>query len=166
MPQRRNTAARSRPALGHILAGLDLGHADQVFRAIALANPGGLGTAAHHDVRHPADTSLLEAMREAAAGDRIAYQYASDFDDIFVTGLFALAEAQTRGLTPPLRAVAIYLAFLSSFADTHIFRKFGAVTAAEVRREATEMLSTFSFPARRLFGRASRLRPESQSPRP
>ncbi len=121
-----------RPALAQVLADLDRNDADQVFRAIALANPGGLGTAAHHDVRHPADTSLLEAMREAAAGDRIAYQYASDFDDIFVTGLFALAEAQTRGLTPPLRAVAIYLAFLSSFADTHIFRKFGAVTAAEV----------------------------------
>ena len=71
--------------------------ADQVFRAIALANPGGLGTAAHHDVRHPADTSLLEAMREAAGGDRIAYQYASDFDDIFVTGLLH-SQAQRAAL--------------------------------------------------------------------
>ncbi|REF89337.1 triphosphoribosyl-dephospho-CoA synthase [Methylovirgula ligni] len=132
-----------RPALAHVLAGLDRNDADQVFRAIALANPGGLGAAAHHDVRHPADTSLLEAMREAAPRDRIAYQYASDFDDIFVTGLFALAEAQTRGLTSPLRAVAVYLVFLSSFADTHVFRKFGAGTAAEVRREATEMLLLF-----------------------
>ncbi len=28
----------------------------------------------------------MEAMREAAPRDRIAYQYASNFDDIFVTG--------------------------------------------------------------------------------
>lgn len=132
-----------RPALAQVLAALDRDDADQVFRAIALANPGGLGDAPRHDVHAPAETSLLEAMREAAPRDRIAYQYASDFDDIFVTGLFALAQAELRGLKPPLRAVAVYLAFLSAFPDTHIFRKFGTATAAAVRREATEMLLLF-----------------------
>jgi triphosphoribosyl-dephospho-CoA synthase len=132
-----------RPALARVLAGLDRNDADQVFRAIALANPGGLGDAPRHDVHAPAETSLLEAMREAAPRDRIAYQYASDFDDVFVTGLSALAAAEDAGLRAPLRAVAVYLAFLGTFPDTHIFRKFGAETAAAVQREAQELRASF-----------------------
>jgi triphosphoribosyl-dephospho-CoA synthase len=132
-----------RPALAQVLAGLNRDDADQVFRAIARANPGGLGAAPRHDVHAPAETSLLDAMQTAAARDRIAYQYASDFDDIFATGLVALAAAESGGLQPPLRAVAVYLAFLSHFPDTHIIRKFGATAAAMVQREAVEMLLLF-----------------------
>ena len=92
---------------------------------------------------HRPKRSLLEAMREAAPRDRIAYQYASDFDDVFVTGLSALAEAEDAGLRAPLRAVAVYLAFLGKFPDTHIFRKFGAEAAAAVQRWAQEMRASF-----------------------
>jgi triphosphoribosyl-dephospho-CoA synthase len=130
-------------ALGDILAHLDRADADQVFRAIALANPGGLGESPRYDVHKPAEVGLLAAMQEAAPRDRIAYQYASDFDDIFVTGFFALAEARDSGLTPKLRAVAVYLAFLSAFPDTHICRKFGLETAIAVRKEAGAMLALF-----------------------
>ena len=88
----RRSASR---AWRDVLAGLDREDAAQVFRAIALANPGGLGDAARHDVREPADIELMEAMREAAPRDRIAYQYASNFDDIFVTGFASLEEAKS-----------------------------------------------------------------------
>lgn len=132
-----------RSALAQVIANLDRDDADQVFRAIVLANPGGLGDAPRHDVHAPAVTSLLEAMREAAPRDRIAYQYASDFDDIFVTGFSALVEAEGAGLRAPLRAAAVYLAFLEKFPDTHIFRKFGAETAVAVQREGREVLASF-----------------------
>jgi triphosphoribosyl-dephospho-CoA synthase len=132
-----------RVALSGILAHLDRADADQAFRAIAHANPGGLGESPRFDVRQPATASLRAAMQEAASRDRISYQYTSDFDDIFVTGSLALADAGRAGLRPPLRAVAVYLAFLSAFPDTHICRKFGRETAAAVQKEAGSMLALF-----------------------
>jgi triphosphoribosyl-dephospho-CoA synthase len=130
-------------ALADVLAGLDGEDATQVFRAITLANPGGLGDATRYDVRKPADVDLLQAMREAAPRDRIAYQYASNFDDIFVTGFASLEDAKKAEIDPPLRAVNVYLSFLSRFPDTHIFRKFGADAAAAVQHEANGMLPLF-----------------------
>jgi triphosphoribosyl-dephospho-CoA synthase len=132
-----------RHALTGVIANLDRDDAAQVFRAIALANPGGLGTAARYDVREMPEIGLLEAMREAAGRDRIAFQYASNFDDVFVKGCAALAEAKQIGLQAPLRAVAIYLTFLASFPDSHIVRKFGADVAAAVQREGRDMLASF-----------------------
>lgn len=132
-----------RLALGDVLAHLARADADQVFRAIARANPGGLGESPRHDVRQSADVGLLAAMQEAAPRDRIAYQYASGFDDIFVTGFAALAEAERAGLRPPLRAVLVYLAFLSEFPDTHICRKFGPEAAVAVQKEAGAVLALF-----------------------
>ena len=41
--------------LAGILKNLDRGDAEQVFRAIRLANPGGLGEVPRYDVRGPAD---------------------------------------------------------------------------------------------------------------
>ena len=46
-----------------VLHDLSLDDADAAFQAIAMANPGGLGDAAAHDVRDAARTTLLEAMR-------------------------------------------------------------------------------------------------------
>jgi triphosphoribosyl-dephospho-CoA synthase len=132
-----------RNALGDVLANLGQEDAVLVFRAITLANPGGLGAAPRYDVRDAPDIGLIDAMRETAPRDRIAHQYAAGFDDIFVTGFFALVEAERSGLAAPLRAVAVYLAFLAAFPDTHIVRKFGAGTAAAVQGEAQEMLLLF-----------------------
>jgi triphosphoribosyl-dephospho-CoA synthase len=132
-----------RGALSHGLENLDREDAANVFQAIARANPGGLGAATRYDVREPPQITLLEAMREAAPRDRIAYQYASNFDDIFVTGFAFLEEAKKAEMDPPLRAVNVYLSFLSRFPDTHIFRKFGADAAAAVQQEAQQILPLF-----------------------
>ena len=78
--------------LALVLAGLDQSDAEQVFAAIRLANPGGLGSAPRHDVQEPATVTLLLAMAEAADRDLIAAQYATNFRDVFVTGLPALEQ--------------------------------------------------------------------------
>lgn len=130
-------------ALAALLKKLDRDDAEQVFRAIRLANPGGLGEAVRYDVRGPATVGLLQAMAEAAERDTVACQYVSNFHDVFATGLEALEAARQCGLMSPWRAVAIYLQFLSAIPDTHIARKFGLAAAREVQREASEMLMTF-----------------------
>jgi triphosphoribosyl-dephospho-CoA synthase len=125
-----------RAALKSVLDGLTRSDAGQVFEAIALAEPGGLGRVAEHDVREPARTGLLEAMAAASPRDRIANAYVTGFADIFDVGLPAYrccGEAWRA-------ATAVYLAFLSRFPDSHVARKHGAAMAEAVRREAVEFL--------------------------
>jgi triphosphoribosyl-dephospho-CoA synthase len=119
-----------------VLASLDRTDAEAAFRAIVRANPAGLGKAADHDVAGPARTTLLEAMRAAAPRDRIGYQYANDFKDIFGTGLDALAAARSQGRDVAHATLLVYLAFLSAFPDSHIVRKYGLETAERVRDAA------------------------------
>lgn len=130
----RGGALRAETA--RVLAGLDVADADAAFRAISRANPAGLGAAPRHDVAAPAQTSLLEAMRAAAGRDRIAYQYANDFIDIFEIGLPALRAA--RGLGAPLATLRVYSAFFSAFPDSHIARKWGEAVAAATQAEARD----------------------------
>jgi triphosphoribosyl-dephospho-CoA synthase len=137
-----------RDALIEILGDLDRSDAAETFQAIAHASPGGLGAAMQHDVHQPAMVNLGEAMAEAAPRDRIALQYVSDFEDIFTTGLKALAKARDRNIVPPWTTVSIYLAFLSKFPDTHIARKFGRETAEKVRLEAIEVLNGYDAKAK------------------
>ena len=78
--------AALRPALERVLDGLDRADAQDVFFAIAVANPGGLGRAPRHDVNAPATVTLREAMAEAADRDRIARQYVTTYEDVFLLG--------------------------------------------------------------------------------
>lgn len=121
-----------------VLAALDRADADAAFRAILRAQPAGLGSAPQHDVAAPAQTTLREAMRAAAHRDRVAYQYANDYVDIFETGLTALARARAAGRERPRTTLDVYVAFLSAFPDSHIARKFGAATAEATQAEARD----------------------------
>ncbi|WP_043752323.1 triphosphoribosyl-dephospho-CoA synthase [Methylobacterium nodulans] len=130
-----------RAALEGVLAGLDATDARGVFAAIRLANPGGLGRAARHDVTGAeAPPPLLAAMAEAAGRDRIARAYVTGFSDLFDIGLPALHRARAQGLAAPWTATAIHLAFLTAFPDSHIARKFGLARAEAVRAEAQAAL--------------------------
>jgi triphosphoribosyl-dephospho-CoA synthase len=123
-----------RVAVAQLVEATDIQDAQLAFRAIALARPGGLGRVERHDVHAPARVSLRLAMAEAADRDRIARQYASAFEDVFVTGQHALTNAHAR--EPTWATAAVYLAFLSAFPDSHIVRKHGAAIAEDVRRLA------------------------------
>jgi triphosphoribosyl-dephospho-CoA synthase len=46
-------------------------------------------------------------------------------------------------MSPPWTSVAIYLAFLSKFPDTHIVRKFGPEAANSLRTETAAVLERF-----------------------
>jgi triphosphoribosyl-dephospho-CoA synthase len=127
-----------RGSLRKTLAGLTHADAAATFKAILAAAPAGLGTASRHDVHDEAAVTLLEAMREAADRDKIAFQYASDFVDIFETGLGALTDARVKGWPAPWPVVSVYLAFLAGFPDSHIARKHGPDAAARVQGQARE----------------------------
>lgn len=81
-----------RRRLRAVLHSLTVADADGAFRAIALANPGGLGTIEEHDVHEAAAIDLKAAMVLAADRDLVARQYANDCTDLFEVGLPAWQE--------------------------------------------------------------------------
>jgi triphosphoribosyl-dephospho-CoA synthase len=133
-----------RPALARVLDRLDRADAQDVFYAIAAANPGGLGRAPRHDVNTPAAATLREAMAEAADRDRVAWQYVTTYEDVFSLGLPALATARRRGSEAQWSTLAVYLTFLAAMPDTHIVRKFDTAAAEAVRREAADWRDAFA----------------------
>jgi triphosphoribosyl-dephospho-CoA synthase len=119
-----------------ILAGLSVEDAREVYEAIRLAGPGGLGKAPEHDVASKPRVTLLEAMRAAETRDRIAWNYTNGFVDIFSLGLKWLKQGQERFGHVPWAVTRVYLGFLAHIPDTLIERKFGGHVAAEVLEEA------------------------------
>nr|WP_210278275.1 triphosphoribosyl-dephospho-CoA synthase [Phyllobacterium myrsinacearum] len=127
--------------LAKTLEMLDMGDTRDVFTAITLAQPGGLGTTSEHDVANEPEVSLLEAMRAASDRDMIARQYVTNFSDIFAGGLSIYGSAIKRNEHAMWPSVFVYLYFLSNFPDSHIVRKHGAVTAEETRQAAEKILA-------------------------
>ena len=125
-----------RAELRHVLANAGLRDAQAVFAAIRLADPGGLGEAARHDVREPARVTLAVAMAEAADRDSIARQWITGFADVFGLGLDCYRAARAGRQPAEWAALAAYLGFLAAFPDSHVRRKHGLETAEWVRREA------------------------------
>ncbi|MFD1332658.1 triphosphoribosyl-dephospho-CoA synthase [Methylopila musalis] len=118
-------------ALDRTLGGLTIAGAEAAFRAIAAANPGGLGAAETQDVRDAPTVTLREAIAQAAGRDRIAAQYVSDFADVLASA--RLYAARGRG---PHAVEDVFLDLLARLPDSHVARKFGVETADELQREA------------------------------
>lgn len=127
---------RLRDRLRAVLSSLDSGDAASVYAAIRRARPGGLGEAPEQDVAMPPTIGLLEAMALAAGRDRIAYNYTTDFSDIFEFGLPLLTRAQSLTSDPQLAITTLHMAYLAQFADSHIVRKHGEAVANDVRQRA------------------------------
>ena len=133
-----------RGAIETVLADLDQGDAAAAYRAIALAQPGGLGEVPAQDVRRPPSIDLREAMSLAADRDSIARQYVNGYSELFELALPALP----AGWVPPSAVGAradgattaavqgLYLTLLSEQADSHIVRKHGEALAQTVMRSA------------------------------
>jgi triphosphoribosyl-dephospho-CoA synthase len=132
----RGGAGSLRERLLVVLDGLRRTDADFAFRAIRLANPGGLGDARKHDVRRRANVTLRTAMAEARLRDRIARQYVTGFADVFGFGLPRLALARSRWGEGGWATTAVYLGFLGRFSDSHVRRKFGLAAARALSRQA------------------------------
>ncbi|MBN3752142.1 triphosphoribosyl-dephospho-CoA synthase [Paraburkholderia sp. Tr-20389] len=141
--QRGPTAHEAHLAVRATLSRLDLSDACAAYRAIALANPGGLGEAPSQNVGTAPTVDLLSAMTLARDRDSIARQYASGFVDVLSYGVIQMRAALGAAPVGPtdqprlLRAVLrTWLAFLSHWPDSHIARKHGIAVARRVTLDA------------------------------
>ena len=129
-----------RDGLPGVLAGLTVDDAECAYKAIRLANPGGLGDAPEQDVRAEPTVTLLEAMRLAADRDLVARQYANGFADVFEFGVPAFLDGLARFGCVEAAIVDSQLRWLAEYPDSLIARKNGPAAAEEVRRRAADLL--------------------------
>jgi len=133
-------AGSLRDAVRSTLAQTTVADANEVYAAIRLVSPGGLGTVPDQDVAHPPTVSLLEAMALAQGRDAIAREYVSGFATIFDRGAPALCRARAAGLPWSDAIVHAYLTLLAAAPDTHIARRAGAAAAGDAQRLAQAAL--------------------------
>jgi triphosphoribosyl-dephospho-CoA synthase len=114
-----------RQALSRVLSATTVEDADWVFKAITLAAPGGLGSAGEQDVHEKATVNLLEAMKMAASRDRIAFQYSTNYQDIFDFSTKLYYNVISGRIGRNWAALAVYVGLLRRFPDSHIERKYG-----------------------------------------
>jgi len=123
-----------------ILAETTLEDARLVYRAIRLAQPGGLGEVADQDVEKHPTVALRAAMILAAGRDSIARQYANGFREVLGEALPDLRRSLQSGRPLETAIIAAYLNLLAHHPDSLIARKFGQAAASEVSRHAWELL--------------------------
>jgi triphosphoribosyl-dephospho-CoA synthase len=129
-----------RSTLRRVLDATTVEDAREVYAAIRLAAPGGLGRVDDQDVADDPTLPLVDVMRLAADRDGIAREYATAFELTFLTGVPALERARRDRLTWDDATVETFLTLLAAAEDTHIARRGGAAMAAAVSRQARAAL--------------------------
>lgn len=128
--------------LARVLDELSVADGALAAQAIVLAKPAGLGTASQHDVQAEVGVNLKQLMLAAADRDRIAWQYAHNYDTIFCLALprFLTAKQawqdQAKLNSEAWATTAVYLALLARHPDSHIVRKHGMGIAQAICLEA------------------------------
>lgn len=129
-------------AIPGILRQLSIDDARQVYRAIRLARPGGLGSAPRQDIAEEPTGTLRDVMALAADRDRIAWQYAHDFADVLEWGVAWLARQIDFENHWEQAIVGLQLELLARVPDSLIARKCGMETAAEASDRARNVLAS------------------------
>ncbi|MBA3483180.1 MAG: triphosphoribosyl-dephospho-CoA synthase [Pirellulales bacterium] len=137
-------AAMDRPlseGVAEVLRDLSVEDANQVYAAIRLAQPGGLGRVDNADVNAPEalQITLREAMALAAGRDLVARQYVNDFAEVRWTADRIAAAATEQPLGEAI--VRAYLELLAKHPDSLVARKCGPEVATQVSAGAATVLA-------------------------
>jgi len=125
--------------LPHVLEHLVSEDARDVYEAINLAQPGGMGKVAEADLSAAPPSNLLAAMKLAAERDTIARQYTNSYHEIATIVLPMLLE-NLRKLPTLSAIVRTHVEVLAALPDTLIARKCGALIAQQASEWAGEVL--------------------------
>ena len=111
-----------------------------VYRAINLARPGGLGVAPAMDVSAPPPADLVAAMDDARERDLVARQYVTDFSLVLEQIAPRLGELCGGGAPIEDAVVRVQIELLAEFGDSLIERKCGPEINQETRERAAYAL--------------------------
>jgi triphosphoribosyl-dephospho-CoA synthase len=124
-----------------VLEATTIEDASAVYRAIRLAQPGGMGSVPDQDIAREPTLPLRAVMSLSADRDLVARQYANGFREVFTDALPALERALAAGRSIETATVAAHLALLSRHPDSLIARKAGMECSTDVSRRAGEVLA-------------------------
>ena len=141
--QEHGPQADFRHTVKSTLKSLGRREARDIFAAIRLANPGGLGKVDRYDVHSPPDIDIYSAMKAAQDRDLVALQYANGYREVVELGLKCLQNQFGRWNNVEWAVVACYLMYMASFPDSHIRRKHGMDTAEQVRIRTKPVMEKF-----------------------
>lgn len=126
--------------VAEVLEGLTSQDARQVYQAIRLAGPGGLGHVPQEDVSGPPGDSLMAAMQLAAHRDAVAGCYVDRFQRVLSWSRNWLPSAEEFVADWSDHVVGLSLRVLAQQTDSLIKRKCGTTVAAEASRRARQVL--------------------------
>lgn len=115
--------------------------AELCYRAIRLAQPGGLGKAHCEDVAGTPTVSLRAAMRLAADRDTIAAQYANGFQLVLDRGLSILRSIEDFPSNWEMAIITLHLQLMAEYPDSLIERKCGREVAEQASRRSADVLA-------------------------
>ena len=113
-----------------------------VYEAIRLAQPAGLGSAKEQDLNDAPSILLRACMELAADRDMIARQYANGFREVLHIGLEWLRESAKHAAKPELRIQWLAVRLIAEFGDSLIERKCGRDMSDQVRDMAKDLLKS------------------------
>jgi triphosphoribosyl-dephospho-CoA synthase len=127
-------------AVADVLAGLTVADARDVYAAIRLAQPGGIGEVPEQDIRHAPTLPLREVMALARDHDLIARQYFNGFREVLDDGLAVLLRGLQQWGNLEEAIIGAHLELIARFPDSLIVRKCGLSAAQEAGRRARAVL--------------------------
>jgi len=128
-------------AVERVLSSLGPADAADIWAAIALARPGGMGRVDRWDVAGPPPDDIRTAMALAADRDEIARLWSVGFASFFAGPVADLSAAISAGTPLGDAIVHCHLRQLARRPDSLIARRHGADTAAAVSAGAARVLA-------------------------
>jgi len=115
--------------------------AADIYAAIALAAPGGLGAVARWDVHAPPPADILAAMHDARDRDQIARLWALGYEPLFRGPVRDLRDEIAGGAPWGDAIVRAYVRHLAREPDSLVARRHGSATAATLSARAAAVLA-------------------------
>lgn len=128
--------------LPDVLAAAGVDDSALVYRAIRLAQPGGMGAVGDQDLPDEPTLPLVEVMRLAAGRDRVAAQYAGGFRDVLDFAVPSLLAWSPRCRDWERAVIGLHLDLMAELPDTLIARKCGIDVAKEAARRSQVVLDS------------------------
>ncbi len=114
----------------------------EIWSAIALAQPGGLGSVQQHDLSGPPPQNIVSAMLAAAERDHIAKMWSIGYSDVLADVISDLTHNLSKSDNWRVGIVDAFMRQLARSPDSHIARRHGEKVALNVSAQAAAILKT------------------------
>lgn len=148
------TLADLRDGTATVIERLTVKDSLDIYAAIRLAAPGGLGKSDQHDVHQAqAPPKLIDAMRVSAEIDQVARTYCTHFHFLFDEVVPCLQHAIEHSGDISTGIRIFQMRWLARYGDSLVQRKLGEEENSLLQKKATDLLKLFDSEAQQMTDR-------------